>query len=277
VAAGIGVGATLQACLGAFLVRRFVGFPDPLNTERKIARFLVLGGPVSCLVGATLGNMILLLGGIIPWAQVFFSWWTWWVGDTIGALVITPLLLIWTAEPRRIWRRRQLSVGLPLCLTFGVVVIFFVFTRAREQERSALEFKQLADPIAQALRTTLNGYLDVLYAIEHFYAGSHKIERQEFHVFVEGALSRHRGIQALSWNPRVTDAERAAFEESVWREGYSGFQITEQDAQGQMIRAAPRPEYVPVYHTEPYRGNERALGFDVASDPYPTRSIESGT
>lgn len=76
VAAGLGVGATLQASLGAFLVHRFVGFPNPLNTEADVVRFFVLGGPVSCLVAATVGNMILLLGGVISWAQVPFNWWT---------------------------------------------------------------------------------------------------------------------------------------------------------------------------------------------------------
>ena len=266
VAAGLGVGATLQAASGALLIHRFVGFPNPLNTEADVVRFFVLGGPVSCLVAATVGNMVLLLGGVISWAQVPFSWWTWWVGDTIGVLVMAPLVLIWTAEPRQIWRRRQFSVGLTLGLAFAAVVVFFLYARAWERERSALEFEQLADRIAQVLRITLTSHLEVLYAIEGFYASSPEIERQEFHAFVKRALARHHSIQALSWNPRVTDAERAAFEEAARREGYSDFRITEQYAPNQMMRAEPRPEYVPVYYIEPYRGNEPALGFDVASD-----------
>ena len=267
VAAGLGVGATLQAASGAFLIHRFVGFPNPLNTETDVIRFFVLGGPVSCLVAPTVGNMTLLLGGVISWAQVPFSWWTWWVGDTIGVLVMAPLVLIWIAEPRQIWRRRQSSVGLVLGLAFAAVVVFFLYARAWERERSALEFEQLADRIAQVLRITLTSHLEVLYAIEGFYASPHEIERQEFHAFVKRALARHHSIQALSWNPQVTDAERAAFEESARREGYSDFRITEQYASGQMMRAAQRPEYVPIYYIEPYRGNEPALGFDVASDP----------
>jgi two-component sensor histidine kinase/integral membrane sensor domain MASE1 len=267
VAAGLGVGATLQAASGAFLIHRFVGFPNPLNTEADVIRFFVLGGPVSCLVAATVGNMTLLLEDVISWAQVPFSWWTWWVGDTIGVLVMAPLVLIWIAEPRQIWRRRQSSVGLVLGLAFAAVVVFFLYARAWERERSALEFEQLADRMAHALRITLSDHLEVLYAIEGFYASSPEIERQEFHAFVKRALARHHSIQALSWNPQVTDAERAAFEEAAQREGYSDFRITEQYAPGQMMRAAQRPEYVPIYYIEPYRGNEPALGFDVASDP----------
>ncbi len=70
------------------------------------------------------------------------------MGDTIGVLVMAPLVLIWTAEPRQIWRRRQSSVGLTLGLAFAAVVVFFLYTRAWERERSALEFEQLADRMA---------------------------------------------------------------------------------------------------------------------------------
>jgi integral membrane sensor domain MASE1 len=96
----IGVGAALQAVVGAYLVRRFVGFPSALNREREIGTFLVLGGPISCLVNATIGGATLSVGGKIPWAMSDISWWTWWVGDTIGVLIVTPLVLSWFAEPR---------------------------------------------------------------------------------------------------------------------------------------------------------------------------------
>src|SRR5439155_11588132 len=51
----IGIGAALQASLGAFLVRRFVGFPTSLTEQKDVLRFLLLGGPVSCVVNASAG------------------------------------------------------------------------------------------------------------------------------------------------------------------------------------------------------------------------------
>src|SRR5262249_31592928 len=50
----IATGGTLQAALGAFLTRRFVGYPNRLDNEKDILSFLLLGGPVSCLVAATI-------------------------------------------------------------------------------------------------------------------------------------------------------------------------------------------------------------------------------
>jgi hypothetical protein len=249
------------------LVRRFVGYPTALDDERKIIRFLVLGGPVSCLVNTTLGVTSLFFAGHIPLANYLFKWATWWVGDTIGALIFTPLVLIWTVSPRPSGARRQVFVTLPLCLTFTLAVTFFVYASRWEQKRIRLEFEQQTESLAQALVSNLNGYVDVLHSVEGLCAAAPDVDRRGFHRFVKHLLSRYPGIQALSWDLRVPDSERAAYEESVRREGYNDFRITERTAQGQMVRAARRAEYVPVRYIEPYLGNETGLGFDVASDP----------
>jgi PAS domain S-box-containing protein len=266
-AMSIGLGAALQAVAGAYLVRRYVGFPSALTREREIGAFLVLGGPLSCLINATMSATMLWLGGKIPWVLTPLTWWTWWVGDTIGVLIVTPLILSWVAEPRQSWRHRRLALTLALVGTLALAVVFFEYTSSRERERLRLIFERQTNTIAHTLQDRLDDYLDVLYAIESFFTSTPGVTRQEFHTFVQGALARHPGLQALSFDRRVPDAQRAAYEEAVRRDGYPNFQITEQNAQGQMVRAAPRPEYVAVYYIEPYAGNEQALGFDVASTP----------
>ncbi len=49
----ISVGATLQAVLGAYLVKRFAGFPDDYIQGKKIFLFFVYGGVLSALVNST--------------------------------------------------------------------------------------------------------------------------------------------------------------------------------------------------------------------------------
>jgi PAS domain S-box-containing protein len=263
----LGLGTALQALVGVWLVRRVVGFPTALDQGRQVAAFLMLGGPVSCLIGATWGVTSLLAGGIIPWPTGLVHWWTWWSGDTIGTLVVIPLLLVWTAAPRPVWRRRQYTVVLPLGVAFGLVVCFFVHARAVEQARRQLDFERWAHTLADTLRQSFNGYLDALHAIESFYASAPEVRRQEFRTFVQRFFTRYPGIQALSWDRRVSDVERSAYEAALRQEGYPAFQITEQNAQGQLVRAAVRPEYVAVTYIEPSAGNASALGYDVASEP----------
>lgn len=64
-ASSIGMGASLQAIVGAFLVRRFAQYPTAFVELQDVIKFLVLGGPVSCLVNSTSGVTSLLLGGVI--------------------------------------------------------------------------------------------------------------------------------------------------------------------------------------------------------------------
>ncbi len=123
--AAIGAGATLQAIVGAVLIRRFVGFPTPLQQERDVIKFLALGGPASCVISASVGATTLLLTGVVPTSGYAFTWWAWWVGDAIGVLVATPMVLTWCGLPRAIWRRRRRTVALPICLAFAVILVVF--------------------------------------------------------------------------------------------------------------------------------------------------------
>jgi len=46
---------------GVWLIRRAIGFPNALDREKDIGLFLLLGGPLSCLVSATTGVTSLAL------------------------------------------------------------------------------------------------------------------------------------------------------------------------------------------------------------------------
>ncbi|HKK16225.1 MAG TPA: MASE1 domain-containing protein, partial [Gammaproteobacteria bacterium] len=94
IALGTALGSVLQAWLGAVLIERFVGRNDSLTRDSQIIRFLGLGGPVSCLCSASVGVSILLLGNVIHPGEALLTWGTWWVGDSIGVLIVTPVLFI---------------------------------------------------------------------------------------------------------------------------------------------------------------------------------------
>src|SRR5262245_2533978 len=264
-AASIGMGASLQATAGAFLIRRFTHYPTAFVEARDIIKFLLLGGPVGCLVNATWAVTSLLLSGVIQPVDYLFHWWTWWVGDAIGVITFTPLILIWAAKPAAFSHGRQISV--PLCLAFMLVVIFFIYTNAWEQDRIKLEFNRRTDHLAQQLQENFDNYVLVLQSVENLYASSVPINRQQFKTFVARWFTRHPGIRAVSWNPRILDSERANYEHAAREDGFSNFQITEQSPQGTLVRAARRAEYIPVYYSESVSRNGRALGFDAASDP----------
>jgi signal transduction histidine kinase/CheY-like chemotaxis protein len=91
----IATGASAGALFGAEALRRTSKDEQYLDGTLDVTRFLVLGAMVSCLVSPTVGVSSLCFFGIQSWAEFGSGWWTWWLGDTVGVLVLTPLLLTW--------------------------------------------------------------------------------------------------------------------------------------------------------------------------------------
>jgi integral membrane sensor domain MASE1 len=124
-ASSIGLGAALQAVVGTLLVRRYAGFPNTFTKVNEITKLLAFGGPISCMISATAGTTSLVIGDEISWTEYWFSWCTWWVGDTIGVLIVTPLVLLWIGEPRQVWRGRCIAVVAPVCVALVTVAALF--------------------------------------------------------------------------------------------------------------------------------------------------------
>jgi len=122
---GIASGNTLEALLAAYLVNRFANGRRAFEKTWNILRFGLYAGVLSTMVAATFGVMSLSLGGFADWNQYWQIWRTWWLGDGAGALVFTPLLLLWTANPRPKWTERQMLEAAVLVsmllLTAGIV------------------------------------------------------------------------------------------------------------------------------------------------------------
>ena len=266
-ALSIGAGAALQAAGGAWLVRRWTGFPNEFTDERVVIKFLAGCVPVSCFVSPTVGVTTLFLAGAVPASSCLFNWWTWWVGDTIGAMIFAPLALLWAVRAHNGMRRRQLSISVPLGLMFTLVVLLFVYVSSWEHHRLKEDFERRADEWTLSLRKDFDRHLEALGSLEKFYASAPQVGRREFRTLVQGLFPRYHGVQALEWVPRVPDTQRLALEEAAAREGFGAFQITERAERGGLVRAATRADYFPVYYVEPAAGNERALGFDLALDP----------
>jgi PAS domain S-box-containing protein len=103
-AAGISIGNTLEAITALYLVRRFIGSRNPFHRAIDVLRFVVFAAIVSTAVAATIGNVCLCLSGSASWNNFGWLWLTWWSGDGVGALVVTPLLLSWIEKPTERWR-----------------------------------------------------------------------------------------------------------------------------------------------------------------------------
>jgi PAS domain S-box-containing protein len=123
-ACGIAAGNTLEAIVGAILLRR-LDVHTALDRLRDVLA-LVVTALLTTTVSATIGVTSLVLVGTEPWADFGSLWGAWWMGDVMGDLVMAPFLLVWATRPNlAVVRRRGREGAVFLALVVLACLIVF--------------------------------------------------------------------------------------------------------------------------------------------------------
>lgn len=100
VAAAIAVGNTLEALTGAWLLTRDGKFDPDLRSLRHYLKLIGLGGFLAASVAALCGATVLLYSGFVTADTYWANLLTWWMGDSLGIVLVTPLILVWRRLPQ---------------------------------------------------------------------------------------------------------------------------------------------------------------------------------
>ena len=101
-AALIATGNTLEAFVGAALIRRMIGVPNSFETGEDVLKFVAVAA-LCPVLAATIALIPLSLGHALPWGELFWNWWTWWQGDAAGIVIVAPLILTWSIRSPLRW------------------------------------------------------------------------------------------------------------------------------------------------------------------------------
>lgn len=199
IAAVLASGSTLQGLLGASLVRRFVGVSTALESGPQIIRFILLGGPLACVIAATVGIGTLYLSGRIPAQQFAYSWITWWVGDSMGVFLVAPLALLALTERRASWRPRVrvIAVSVACCLVVGALVV--AGTNRTERQHAVTAFEQHAAEIDRLLMDRLNDAQASVRVIGEYIRSDEEVDPVEFARLASALTENRPEIRSLSW------------------------------------------------------------------------------
>lgn len=261
------LGATLQALGGYWLAQRLVGFPNPLDQARAIIRFIGLVAPFSCLLSVSLAIPVLVSSGVIQPAEAWFSAWNWWAGDTLGVLVMTPLMFVFFGQPRADWAPRRLGVALPLSVALVLMVILFIQVRDWESARIEGQFNRDGGHVANLIAKRFAVQEDMLMGLERLMVVAPGLDVHGWREFVTPWLERYPGSQNFAWAPWVSQAQRPAFEAEMRARGHQGFVIRDRDDAGLSFPARPADAYLPYVFVEPMEGNHPIIGLSVAAWP----------
>ncbi|HXS08179.1 MAG TPA: CHASE domain-containing protein [Rhizomicrobium sp.] len=173
------------------------------------------------------------------------------------------------------WGRRQSGVGaedfapIIAVVTAGIalsVMLFFIargyfFAADRDQ------FQRDAAFYGATFRSTMERHVNSLAAIHAFVTASHDVNRWEFSNFAHQILPQNSGFKAVLWLPEVRADGRARFEAELQKDGLFGLTLRELAADGQLVSAGARDDYLPVAYVEPFEDSGSLIGVDLAHNP----------
>ncbi|NEB80864.1 hypothetical protein G3I40_37490 [Streptomyces sp. SID14478] len=133
----ITVAGNTAAPLCAYLLLRRVGFRLDVSRLRDGLALVFLGGFGAMLISATAGAVPQVWNGTLDDGEFWSVWLAWWVGDTMGVLLVTPLLLalflgVVARTPARRWKEAvclalAALVLVPLAVLSSTSLLFLVF------------------------------------------------------------------------------------------------------------------------------------------------------
>ena len=124
-AIGQAAAATLAALFGAYCLRVLVNFDPCLSHLRDALWLVAIGALGSAIVSSSIGASVLYASHEHPYSGLSSAWLIYWLGDAMGVLLVTPLVLTFP-DLLRIRNRDRLMelVTLLVLLTVACVTVF---------------------------------------------------------------------------------------------------------------------------------------------------------
>lgn len=146
----IATGNSLEALVGAALINVWSTGRNTFSTPNAVAKFAVICVAFATPISATVGTATLAIAGS---AELASLWLTWWLGDIIGALVVTPVVVLWALSDAHAFRRTELAKSGGI-IALAVIVGFVAFNPLfkQPQQQIALDFLAVLPLLWAALR-----------------------------------------------------------------------------------------------------------------------------
>ena len=262
-AVGLSFAAFLQAWLGAQIITKVIKAPLDLSSLKLSIQSLVIAGPVCCVIGAIAGTSLLVFNQIIPAANALDNFITWWIGDSIGVLIFTPLLL---AVFHYSEMRHRLQVIVPALLIYAIISISFYGAASVKKQKDTQKQETKVLATQSAINQKLDEIIAHLSLLSGFLANSEDVSFSEFTQFTAKQLSYSEEILAFKWVPAITDDSRAEYQSWIEQVDSENPFIKQKSANGQWQKVPYRELYYPVKYINPLRGMKDIVGFDLGSN-----------
>ncbi|HEX5806719.1 MAG TPA: EAL domain-containing protein [Macromonas sp.] len=267
------LGATVQAWASATWIRRRIGYPTSLDVPAQVVRLLFVYLPLSSVISATVAVPTLVLSHITAWDKSLLIWLNWWLGDTLGAALVVPVMLALFGQPAVAWRPRLKTVALPILC--AMLMIGGVLSQLNSMYERTLQeqFDKVSQDLVLRMQRRLDAQTDAVVALGKLAELTPDLRRADFESATRPWLQRYAGTQNFGWSPFVAHAARIPYESGSL--GWPGHEILGRDSNGQTARAPDAASYLPLTWVEPLESNRSVVGLDIGVLPATRDTVQA--
>lgn len=255
----IGLGAALQAWLGVELSRRWVGERPELTEPVELLKFFGAVAGLACLVSPSLAVPALWLTGVIDIEQIARHWLSWWTGDAIGVLLVTPIALSLFGQPRALWAPRRMGVAVPMLVACALLCAATYYVVQTEDSRRRHVFDVEAINALNQLQRALQQPLHALAANHSLLVAAPQLGRAGFERAHADRAGSQDSLYAIGWAERVPPARREAVVREARLDGYADFRLRDRQRPGDLA-VDPADDLMVIRLIVPLARNRGALG-----------------
>ncbi|GLR83467.1 MASE1 domain-containing protein [Bradyrhizobium iriomotense] len=120
----VGIGTLLAAFAGAWLISRWSNGRKTFATPSGIVKFAIISFAPTAMISSTIVMVGFSLANEPGFSNSVVTWLTWWLADAAGALVITPVVVLWATMLLRTSSKRDVLESIAvsaLAVIIGIV------------------------------------------------------------------------------------------------------------------------------------------------------------
>ena len=265
----IALGVIIQAMVGAAILRYWLGNPLYFRKRKYIAYFIAVVAVLVSLLSSNIG--VFALSNFNPlysiedhWLHVIY----WWLGDILGVLIASPFLL--SLLPKAPGQRKVLAFEtIAVCSILFISVALTAQIYERENSKNTIKIAEReVEVIENSLYRYINQSIIAVQSLASQVQSSPEFNEQDFYASANKLLEKHSFIKALSWNVQITQAQRQTLSNTmstIYRQNINivGDPLEDDDP------------LVVVKYIAPLESNQKAVGFNVYSNPDRKTSLQN--
>ncbi len=257
----IALGALLESFAVAYIVRRFIGFPSSFSHWKDVIILFIFAGLIGSVPSPTIGVATLYVMGYVSMNSFMYNWVSWWTGNSLGIIAITPVLVTIFSPHEYISNKRKLFIAIPLISVLSLISLAFVNTNKYEQRKLQQSLEQEAKHTIVQLENRIQTKFKQITSIDSFFNASSNVTRKEFKKFLQNSIEESSWLYSIKWIPKVTNSNVHTIISDAKKDGFKGFKIKSEGNSDEKIGKFP------ILYSESKNHSSDNLGIDIMSNP----------